>query len=72
MIARVDLYEGTPLTDHDKVSLLRLSLRFHSVASAAAAAFGQPAEASALLINVQGDTSAKAARVANDYAASHP
>lgn len=68
VIARHGLYEGTPLTDDEKVHLLRTALRFETVASAAAANFGQAAEVSALLISAQGDTRAKAARVANDFA----
>jgi uncharacterized protein involved in exopolysaccharide biosynthesis len=68
VIARHGLYADLPLTDDRKVLLLRSSLRFETVASAAAANFGQPAEVSALLISAQADTRAKAARVANDFA----
>ncbi|SEN32498.1 Chain length determinant protein [Pseudorhodobacter antarcticus] len=68
VIARHDLYAGLPLTDDQKVHLLRISLRFETVASAAAAGFGQAAEVSAILISAQSDTRAKAARVTNDFA----
>jgi tyrosine-protein kinase Etk/Wzc len=68
VIARHDLFAGLPLTDDQKVHLLRMSLRFETVASAATTNFGQAAEVSALLISAQSDTRAKAARVANDFA----
>lgn len=68
VIARHGLYDGTALTDDQKVHLLRISLRFETVASAATSGFGQGGDVSALLISAQGDTRAKAARVANDFA----
>lgn len=68
VIARQGLFSGTALTDDQKVHLLRISLRFETVASAAAAGFGQPSEVSALLISAKAATRAQAARVANDFA----
>jgi tyrosine-protein kinase Etk/Wzc len=68
VIERHGLYAGTPLTDDQKVHLLRLALRFETVASAAAAGFGQPSEVSALLVSVKADTRPLAAQVANDFA----
>lgn len=68
VIARHGLYSDLPLTDDQKVHLLRIALRFDTVASAAAAGFGQPSDVSALLISVQAATRAQAARVANDFA----
>jgi tyrosine-protein kinase Etk/Wzc len=68
VIKRHDLYVGLPLSDDEKVHLLRLALRFEPVASAATAAYGQSAEVSALLISAQAATRAQAARVANDFA----
>ncbi|WP_415234387.1 Wzz/FepE/Etk N-terminal domain-containing protein [Pseudorhodobacter sp.] len=67
VIARHQLYSDLPLTDDEKVHLLRIALRFETVASAAAP-FGQTSEVSALLISAQAETRAKAARVANDFA----
>jgi tyrosine-protein kinase Etk/Wzc len=68
VIERHGLYEGLPLSDDEKVHLLRISLRFQSVASAASPAFGAPTQVSALIISAQSDTREKAARVANDFA----
>jgi tyrosine-protein kinase Etk/Wzc len=68
MIARHDLFAQTPLSDDEKVHLLRTALRFETVASAAATNYGQPAEVSALLISAQAETRAKAASLANDFA----
>lgn len=68
VIARHGLYANAPLTDDQKVHMLRLSLRFDTVASAAAAGYGQPSEVAALLISAQAETRAQAARVANDFA----
>lgn len=68
VIERHQLYAGAPLTDDQKVHLLRISLRFETVASAAAAGFGQPSEVSALLISAQADNRAQAVRIANDFA----
>lgn len=70
VIARHGLYAETGLTDDQKVHLLRISLRFETVASAAASGFGQPSEVSALLISATAGTRAQAARVANDFAQS--
>lgn len=68
VIERHQLYAAAPLTDDQKVHLLRISLRFETVASAAAAGFGQPSEVSALLISAQADNRAQAVRIANDFA----
>lgn len=68
VIARHDLFAGTPLTDDQKVHLLRMAVHFETVDSAAATGFGQGAEVSAVLVSAQADTRAKAARVANDFA----
>lgn len=70
VIARHGLYADTGLTDDQKVHLLRISLRFETVASAAATGFGQQSEVSALLISATAGTRAQAARVANDFAQS--
>lgn len=70
VIERHGLYANTGLTDDQKVHLLRISLRFETVASAAASGFGQPSEVSALLISATADTRSQAARVANDFAQS--
>jgi tyrosine-protein kinase Etk/Wzc len=70
VIARHSLYANLPLSDDEKVLLLRNSLRFETVASAATPEFGSPAEVSALLISTQGATRAQAARIANDFAQS--
>lgn len=68
VIARHGLYADLPLSDDQKVHLLRISLRFETVASAATTGFGAPAEVSAMLISAKADTRARAARVANDFA----
>lgn len=70
VIERHGLYEGLPLSDDEKVHLLRISLRFQTVASAASPQFGAPPQVSALIIFAQAETRAKAARVANDFAQS--
>ena len=43
VIARHDLFAGTQLSDDQKVHLLRIALRFETVASAAASGFGEAA-----------------------------
>ncbi|MDN5788935.1 Wzz/FepE/Etk N-terminal domain-containing protein, partial [Pseudorhodobacter sp.] len=68
VIERQGLYHDLPLSDDQKVHLLRIALKFDSVASAASTGFGTPSEVSALLISAQADTRAKAAHVANDFA----
>ncbi|WP_050527537.1 Wzz/FepE/Etk N-terminal domain-containing protein [Pseudorhodobacter aquimaris] len=68
VIARHNLYADLALTSDQKVHILRQSLRFQTVASAAAASFGQPAEVSALLISAQANTRTEATNVANDFA----
>jgi len=70
VIERHGLYEGLPLSDDEKVHLLRISLRFQPVASVASPQFGAPSQVSALIVFAQADTRAKAARVANDFAQS--
>jgi uncharacterized protein involved in exopolysaccharide biosynthesis len=70
VIERHGLYAGLPLSDDEKVHLLRISLRFQTVASAASPQFGAPPQVSALIIFAQAETRAKAARVANDFAQS--
>jgi len=68
VIERHSLYQDLPLSDDQKVHLLRISLRFETVASAATSGFGAPNEVSALLISADAPTRAQAARVANDFA----
>lgn len=68
VIERHKLYAGTPLSDDQKVHLLRMALRFETVASAAASGFGQPSEVSALLVSVKADTRSLAAQITNDFA----
>ena len=70
VIERHGLYEGLPLSDDEKVHLLRIALRFQPVASVASPQFGAPSQVSALIIFAQAETRAKAARVANDFAQS--
>lgn len=70
VIERQGLYRDLPLTDDEKVHLLRQALRFQTVASVAQAAYGAPPVVSALLIFAQADNPETAARVANDFAQS--
>lgn len=70
VIARHGLYDGLPLSDDEKVHLLRLAVRFQPVASVASPQFGAPSQVSALIVYAQADTRARAARVANDFAQS--
>lgn len=70
MIDRHSLYDGLPLSNDEKVHLLRQALRFQTVASVAAPAYGAPPQVSALLISTQADDAAKAARLSNDVAQS--
>jgi uncharacterized protein involved in exopolysaccharide biosynthesis len=70
MIDRHDLYTDLPLSNDEKVHLLRMAVRFQTVASAAPATFGSAPPVSAVIIFAQADDPAKAARVANDFAQS--
>lgn len=70
VIDRQGLYRDLPLTDDEKVNLLRQSLRFQTVASVAQAAYGAAPVVSALLVVAQADSGETAARVANDFAQS--
>lgn len=70
VIERQGLYRDLPLTDDEKVNLLRQSLRFQPVASVAQAAYGAAPVVSALLIIAQADSGDLAARVANDFSQS--
>lgn len=70
MIDRHDLYTDLPLSNDEKVHLLRISVRFQTVAAAAAVTYGSAPPVSALIIFAQVDDAAKAARVANDFAQS--
>ncbi|MFN4171562.1 MAG: Wzz/FepE/Etk N-terminal domain-containing protein, partial [Pseudorhodobacter sp.] len=47
VIARHGLYDGLPLSDDEKVHLLRLAVRFQPVASVASPQFGAPSQVSA-------------------------
>jgi uncharacterized protein involved in exopolysaccharide biosynthesis len=68
MIDRHGLYAGLPITNDEKVHLLRMAVRFQPVASVASQAYGAPQQVSALIIFAQADTADKAARIANDFA----
>ena len=68
MIDRHGLYQGLPITNDEKVHLLRMAVRFQPVASVASQAYGAPQQVSALIIFAQADSADKAARVANDFA----
>ena len=71
MITRHGLFADAPgLSDDQKVSLLRGSVRFETVASATAQAFGGAPQISALLIFARLGDPEQAARVANDFAQS--
>lgn len=70
MIERHALYTGLPVSDDEKVHMLRLSLRFQTVAAAAPATYGAPPAVSAVIIFAQADDAAKSARMANDMAQS--
>jgi uncharacterized protein involved in exopolysaccharide biosynthesis len=68
MIDRHGLYQDLPITNDEKVHLLRMAVRFQPVASVASQSYGAPQQVSALLIFAQGDGAEKAARIANDFA----
>jgi uncharacterized protein involved in exopolysaccharide biosynthesis len=68
MIDRHGLYTDLPVTPDEKVHMLRLSVDFQPVASAAQGSFGAPQQVSALIITARADTADKAARIANDFA----
>ncbi len=68
MIDRHGLYEGLPITNDEKVHLLRMAVRFDPVASVASQSYGAPQQVSALIIYARADGADKAARVANDFA----
>ncbi|HSF64004.1 MAG TPA: Wzz/FepE/Etk N-terminal domain-containing protein [Paracoccaceae bacterium] len=70
VIERQGLYRDLPLTDDEKVNLLRQSLRFQTVASVGAVTYGAAPVVSALLIIARADSGGLAARVANDFAQS--
>jgi uncharacterized protein involved in exopolysaccharide biosynthesis len=68
VIDRHSLYTELPVTNDEKVHMLRLALRFSPVDSVASPAYGAPPAVSALLITADADTAEKAARIANDFA----
>ncbi len=68
LIARHKLYSDLPISDDEKVDLLRKSIRFDAVASAASPPFGSAPQVSALLIMARAATRQTAARLANDLA----
>jgi tyrosine-protein kinase Etk/Wzc len=70
MIDRHDLYTDLPLSNDEKVHLLRMAVRFQTVAAAAAVTYGSAPPVSAMIIFAQTDDPAKSARVANDFAQS--
>ena len=71
VIARHGLFANTPgVTDNERVNMLRGSLRFENVASAAGQSFGGAPQLSALLVFERLDDPDQAARVANDFAQS--
>lgn len=68
LIERHGLLAGLPLSNDQKVYVVRNAVRFQPVASAAQGGFGAPAQVSALLIFAQADSAETSARIANDLA----
>lgn len=69
MVERHKLFADLPgLSDDQKISLLRSSVTFQSVASVGQQSFGSAPGVSALLITARMGTGEQAARVANDFA----
>jgi tyrosine-protein kinase Etk/Wzc len=68
VIERHGLYRDLPISDDEKVALLRGAIRFQPVASVAQQSWGAPPVVSALLIFAQADSGDLAALVANDFA----
>lgn len=69
MIERHQLFTNLPgLSTDEKIALLRGSVTFEDVASAAGDTFGQPKTISALIVYAELDDPELAARVANDFA----
>jgi len=69
VIARHGLYKDLPgLSDDKKIDLLRASVSFQGIDSAAGQAYGQPRSLSAILVYARLGDPELAARVANDFA----
>lgn len=68
MIARHQLYTDLPLTDDEKVNLLRQSIGFHGIEAAGQQSYGQAMQISAIVVSAKADQPEKAARIANDFA----
>ncbi|MBL4915905.1 GumC family protein [Szabonella alba] len=70
VIDRHGLYQDLALSEDEMIHLLRMSLRFERVASAASPQFGAPPQVAAMIVFAQADTRDRAARIANDFAQS--
>lgn len=68
LIERHGLYAGLPLSLDKKIDLLRASITFQGVESAAGQSFGEPQSLSAILVFARMGEADLAARVANDLA----
>ena len=68
VIRRHDVYAGMPLSDDEKVGLLRGQIAFQAIETAGAASYGQPAQISAILVTARAGSADQAARIANDFA----
>lgn len=68
MIARHALYSGLPLSVDKKIDLLRASVSFQGVDSAAGQAYGEARNLSAILVFARMSEAELAARIANDLA----
>ena len=70
VIERHGLYAGLPLSMDKKIDLLRASVSFQGVDSAAGQAYGEARSLSAILVFARMDQAELAARIANDFAQS--
>ena len=68
VIERHGLYAGLPLSMDKKIDLLRASVSFQGVDSAAGQAYGEARSLSAILVFARMDQAELAARIANDFA----
>ncbi|MFN4156882.1 MAG: Wzz/FepE/Etk N-terminal domain-containing protein [Gemmobacter sp.] len=68
MIDRHGLYTNLPISNDEKVHMLRTQIRFQTVAAATTVTYGSAPPVSAVIIFAQADAAAKAARIANDIA----
>ncbi len=68
VIERHGLYAGLPLSMDKKIDLLRASVSFQGVDSAAGQAYGEARNLSAILVFARMEKAELAARIANDFA----